>query len=277
VSLSPRNPRLLGLRAFAIAAEGTLASLDLAPFGVRIAREHAVDPLSSASGRWRDRLAALDAATFGPEGMPMPAWAFLDVGALAGAIVGLGCPVEEASPDLLQQLGVGRGEGGLLPLAMYIAVPSFEPGTWVGHNLASGASLVPDGALAGLGAFTKALALKAMRARHQIGVTQWAHPALHVHARLGPLELLSAWTPAHSDPASLTYRAHLDDAALRHLARDEAGGVPEPPAELWIDSGDEAALQALQERIEAGERLWVVGPPETGEHGRPRVPVGRAG
>jgi hypothetical protein len=35
---------------------------------------------------------------------------------------------------------------------------------------------------------------------------------------MGPLALLTAWTPAHAEAPSLTYRVDLDDAALRSLA-----------------------------------------------------------
>jgi hypothetical protein len=158
---------------------------------------------------------------------------------------------------------------------MYIALPAFEPATWVGHNLASLADRVEGGALRGLGAHTKAVALRALRARVQLGVTQWRHPALRLHARLGPLALLSAWTPAHSDPATLTYRVGVDEAALRHLARDPDGRVATPPAELVVDSDDEPALRALQARVEAGERLAVVAPPAPLGGGRQRVAIGR--
>jgi hypothetical protein len=62
---------------------------------------------------------------------------------------------------------------------MYIALPGFEPGSRVGHNLASVGRRVPE--LPGLGSLTQVFALAVFRAQ---GACQWDSPALRVHARL---------------------------------------------------------------------------------------------
>jgi hypothetical protein len=275
--LRPENTWLLDrLEPFVVARPASLTRMNLRPFGVPVAEGARIDPLHRRAAPLLDRLARLDAVAFGPSGMSMPRWVFYDCAELPGGIVGLGARAGRASSDARAMLEVPEGYSDIVPYAMYIAIPTLEPGVWVGHNLATVAGRVEGVALRGLGGLTKALALKVFGASAQIGVTQWSSPALHVHARLGPLELLTAWTPAHSEPASLTYRAAVDDQALRSLARDPSGSVERPPADAWIDSADHAALRALQDRIEGGERLRVVGPPRPFGAGRQLVPIGAA-
>ena len=270
----PANERLLrDLAPFVVATPEHQARLELAPFGIAIPAIGRIDPLRASSARFLGLLSKLDALTFGPEGMPMPRWLFLDGSALPGGIVGLARPASALDPEARALFGLPDDDEGLVPLAMYIAVPTLDRGVWVGHNLASAAERLPRRGLEGLGRLTKALGLAVYGARAQIGATQWASRALHVHARLGPLELLSAWTPAHADIETLTYRAAIDDTTLHHLAGDPAGHVDHPPPDLWIDSADPLAMQSLQARIEAGERFQIVGPPVHLEGHHQRLPV----
>ena len=260
------NARLLAdLELFVVATPDNQARFDLRPFGLVVADDARFDPLRREAAPFLDRLARLDALTFGAEGMPMPRWVFYDCAEIPGGIVGFGARAATISSDVRALLEVPEGAEGIVPLSMYIAIPTLEPGVWMGHNLST--------ARRGLGGITKAVALKVFRASAQIGVTQWDSAALFVHTRMGPLELLTAWTPAHSHAASLTYRVTIDDAALLRLARVPSGEAVRPPADRWIDSGDHAAIEALQARIEAGERFCVVGPPAPIGPGRWRVPI----
>jgi hypothetical protein len=274
VTLRLPNDRLLcDLEPFVVAAPEHLASFDLAPFGLAIAPDARIDPLLVASAPFLELLVRLDAVTFGPEGMPMPRWLFLDGAGLPGAVVGLARRASAVEDEARVLLRVPDAHTGLVPHAMYIAVPAAEASTWVGHNLASVAEHLPGRNLAGLGRLTKALALRVLRASAQVGATQWASRALHVHARLGPLELLTAWTPAHGGPATLTYRASIDDASLRRLAGEASIAIADPAPDRWIDSADPAAMQELQDRLEAGDRFCIAGRPEPIAPGRQRVPV----
>ncbi|MCC6556889.1 MAG: hypothetical protein IT372_28375 [Polyangiaceae bacterium] len=274
MSLRVENPRLLdGLEPFAVVTTGNRDRLDLRPLGLPVAPDAILDPLRRTAAPFLEMLARLDAATFGPGGMPMPRWAFLDVAELPGGIVGLGRRAAAVPAAARELLGVPAGYEGLVPLSMYIAMPTVEPGVWVGHNLSSLRAKLPGEGLEGLGGLTKAVALAALRARAQIGVTQWDSAALRIHTRMGPLALLSAWTPGHLTPHSLTYRIELDGGALRSLAGDPGARAARLPPMRWIDSSDHAAMRALQDRIEAGGRLCVAGPPEPIEPGRQRVPI----
>ncbi|MFO0591661.1 MAG: hypothetical protein U0441_29210 [Polyangiaceae bacterium] len=275
IAIQPRNERLLrDLVPYVVATPDHLPYLDLAPFGLAIAERGRIDPLRTSSETFLTLLSRLDAITFGPEGMPMARWLFVDGSELPGGIVGLAREATALDAEARALLRVPDAYDALVPLAQYIAVPTLEPGAWVGHNLASAAEQLPGRGLEGLGRLTKAIALAVYRATAQIGATQWASRALHVHARMGPLELISAWTPSHADPATLTYRATLDLPTLRHLADDPRGIIPHIDPSEWIDSDDTGAMQSLQQRIESGERRFIVGPPVTTGHERQRIPTG---
>ena len=275
IAIHPRNDRLLrDLVPYVVATPDHLAHLDLEPFGIPIADRARIDPLHTRSETFLTLLSRLDTITFGPEGMPMARWLFVDGSELPGGIIGLAREAKDLDPEARALLRVPDDHDGLVPLAQYIAVPTLEPGVWVGHNLASAAEQLPGRGLAGLGRLTKAIALAVYKAKAQIGATQWASRALHVHARMGPLELISAWTPSHADPATLTYRATLDLPTLRHLADDPRGTIPHIDPAEWIDSEDLEAMKSLQRRIESGERHFIVGPPVTTGHEKQRVPIG---
>jgi hypothetical protein len=276
MTLMLENPRLLErLRPYVVATEDHQARFDLAPFGLPIRPDARFDPLREASTTFLEMLRKLDTATFGPEGMPMPRWVFFDGAELPGGIAGFGEDAAQVPAETRALLGVPDGYRGLVPYAMFIAIPTHEAGIWMAHNLASIARMVPGVDFAGLGGLTKATGLVVYRARRQIGATQWNSHALMVHTRLGALELLSAWTPAHSEPWTLTYGVDLPDSALKRLAHEQDAVVSYPEPELFIDSDDHASLQALQSRIEAGERFAIAGRPKVLGHERLRVPVAR--
>lgn len=257
------------LTPFVVTPRFHLASLDRAPFGVPLV-EH-VDPLAIKSEAFLTLLERLDARTFGPEGMPMPRWVFFDCAELPACIVGFGQPASALRPKTREVLGVPADYAGLVPLSMYIALPMARRGAWFGHNLASLAPVLaerdPDGPdLHGLGSITKAFALRAMRAQRLYGATQWASTALFIHTKFGPLALDTAYTPAHSEPETLTYAFDVTDDALRATMGDESVHLERPAPDFWLSSRDVAGMKALQARIEAGERFVIPwGPRRVGD------------
>lgn len=277
-ALSPKNPRLLHtLEPFVVVSQDNRPHFQLCPFGLTIPPANVIDPLHLNNAVFLERLGRLDRATFGPEGMPMPRWVFFDGAEIPGGVVGLGCAAPQLSAAGRALFELAPEAQGLVPLSMFIAIPTHQPQTWMGHNLASVAPQLPEEGLKGLASLSKALGLAVFRAEHQIGVTQWNSLALAVHTRLGPLELLTAWTPAHSEPWSLTYRAEITEAALRNLAREPGHALVRPDPDFFIDSADHAAMQALQAELEAGHRFVVPDKPEVLGPEHLRVPVARLG
>ena len=273
MTLQPANPDLLRLTPYVVATRDNRAVFDLSPFGLTIRDEHCIDPLRVGSTTFLDILKRVDEVTFGPEGMPMPRWVFFDGAELPGGIVGFGVPVDALSDATRELLTVPDHYEGLVPFSMFIAIPTFESGVWMAHNLSSVAGVLRQANLRGLGSLTKAVGLKVFRAAAQVGATQWNSFALRVHVRLGPLSLLTAWTPAHSEPWTLTYRVELTDSGLRNLARDISGKVAYPTVEDWLDSDDHSKMQKIQAQIEDGAPVRVAGTPQQVAPERYRTPL----
>ena len=90
---------------------------------------------------------------------------------------------------------------------------------------------------------------------------QWRSPQLGLFAGLGPLDLVTAWTPAHDNPTTCTFTVPTDTRARERLLRGDLTG-PEG-IHRYLDADDKAAMQALQREIESGLQIAVVGPAET--------------
>lgn len=275
LSVPTRNDVMLSrLEPFVVALPSHAARLELRPFGLDIPAEHVIDPTRMASKVFLHRLQTLDQLTFGPEGMPMPRWVFYDCAELPGAIFGFAMPARTLPADARRQLGGGDPDD-LVPLSMYIAIPMRPPAVWFGHNLASLNPVFPDLDLTGLASITKAVGLAVFRCGTQFGATQWDSEALHIHTRFGPLDLITAWTPAHSEASTLTYRFDVTEERLRHALGDPAVTLAYPEPDLEVDQGDEELMQRLQAEIERGARYVVAGRPRR-VSGRQRVPLSKS-
>ena len=259
------HPLVRDLTPFIVVTEANRPAIDPAPFGLKVSRAHRFDPNRMENEAFCGLLQNLDGRTFGPEGMPMDRWVFYDCCYMPGAIFGFGRPIESVPASTREILGVPDSYRGLVPYSMYIAIPmatadldtSRRPGTWMGHNLASIAPKLTDESLKGLGTITKAIALRAFGTKQFFGATQWDTHALHVHSKFGPLELHTAYTPAHSEAKTLTYAFEVTDDTL--LAAMGAPGIAfdRPAPEMWIHPEDTAGMIALQDRLEAGERFLI--------------------
>jgi hypothetical protein len=259
---------------YLVATPMNLPHLNTAPFGLAIPPEHVIDPLRMASEPFLLLLQTLDAATFGPEGMPMPRWVFYDCSELPGAIFGFARHARDLDPEARRVFGVPAGYDGLVPHSMYIAIPMFEAGSWFGHNLCSIAPVLSHLPLKGLGSVTKAVALEVFGTERLYGATQWDSHALFIHVKFGPLDLMTAYTPAHSEAMTLTYDFLCTEEALRSAAGDPTVTLVRPAPERWIRQDDEAAVLALQREIEAGARFRIPTAPRV-DAGALFVPITR--
>lgn len=273
-----RNSAILtDLVPFLVATPSNLPFLDRAPFGLAVPDAHVIDPLRMQSEQFLLLLQRLDQLTFGPEGMPMPRWVFYDCSELPGAIFGFARSVDELSDRARALYEVPDDYQGLVPYSMYIAIPMHPPGCWFGHNLASIAPTLPEEGWKGLGSVTKAIALKAFRSRMLYGATQWDSSALFIHTRFGPLELMTAWTPAHSEAETVTYFMPVDDRCILAAAGDPSAEIPRPEAHFTVGAQDRDKMLELQDALERGERFMIPGPPvpDPARPGAFRVPVRR--
>lgn len=248
---------LVNYGTFVVTLEKNLGFLDHSPFGINI--RWFIDPTRAESGTFLELLQRLDALTFGPEGMPMDKWVFYDCAELPGFIYGFAMPAGELNEREIELLCMPPGYTGPVPISMYIAIPMLEPGCWLGHNLASLNPTLPDRKLGFLATITKSMGIKAYRMEQCFGATQWASRALNVHTRFGPLDLLTAYTPAHSFPETLTYRFPVDDNCLRAAMGDiEAESrIERPQPDMYLSADNVKGMIHIQKQIEAGERFQI--------------------
>jgi hypothetical protein len=243
---------------------------------LEVAEAHRFDPHVTASGPFLNVLQRLDELTFGPIGMPMPRWVFYDCAEVPGGIFGFGVPAEHVPEWVRRALKVDADYDGLVPLSMLVAIPMLPPRTWHIYTLCSINEVAPGAAPAGLRVLTGASGLSALGAKTAYGATQWRSSKLHAQVRFGPLELLTAWTPAHSDPRTLTFRA---DVTAERIDRALSGAPVRPPADAGplrlIDCDDDSALRSLQAELESGTRYLVTGPPVV-DGSYTRVPIRQA-
>lgn len=241
-------------RPYVVAPRGHLQWLDLDPLGISVPEGLRIDPTRLAAQRFLTWIERLDAQTFGPQAMAMERWVFYDCAEWPSALFGFAARPADVSPSLRERFEVGPQEKVWVPLSLHVAIPTVAPGEFFEHNVGSVGS---EAGLKGLGTFTKAVGCALLRARTLVGAAQWKGQALHMHRRFGPLELLTAFTPAHSYAKTLTYRHDTSRATLSRVIADAPTPEVEPTHHVRVD---DAGLTGLQRRIERGARCTLAGP-----------------
>lgn len=244
--------------SFLVSYPGNWPALELAPFGLAIPEDRRYTATSLASREVVDGLHHLDAVTFGDQEMLMPRWVLFDCGEFPGIVYGFGRRARDLPEKVRAHYRVLNRDDVFVPLSMWVAIRCAEEGAWFGHNLSS-ANLLLEGEhrLPGLATMTKALGIALARAKKQYGATQWDSDSIGLHLRFGDLHLLSAFTPAHTHPETLSYRIDVDEARLWGCL--QAGWKrPMVAADRVFDAGDSAGIQALHREIEEGARWRIV-------------------
>jgi hypothetical protein len=231
-----------------------------------------VDPCRAGSVRFLDRLQALNRLVHGASGLDMPRWVFYDCGEVPGGIVGLARPARLLTADVRRALDDAAGDDDLVPVTMIVAIPMLRAGWWQLYGLGSVDPTGPGAIIADRNAATVALALATLRIETALAAPPWRSAALASLARFAPLRLLTAWTPAHTEPRTATVRLPPTDATVPP-APD--GGAADAGDAAWLAVDDDEALRALQHRLESGERLEIAGPPREDGAGL-RFPVREA-
>ncbi len=273
-----RRPRLASeydkalhlCKPYVVAPASHWDRLDLSPFDVTVAPSLRIDPTRLASQRFLTWIERLDAMTFGPQAMAMPRWVFYDCAEWPSALFGLAARPSAVSPAVRERFEVAPRDRVWVPVSLHVAIPTVRPGEFFEHNVGS---IGREVGLRGLGTFTKALGCRLLRVDTLVGAAQWTGRALGMHLRFGPVEILTAFTPAHSYARTLTYRHATDTTTLTRVLSGEDPPTGEVSARVPIT---DASLTALQRRIERGARYALVGVPSE----RPRgleAPVQRLG
>ena len=272
-SMSPRYEAVLKTcEPYLVASPlGAAAEPRPGPPGVRLGALNRLDPHRAANAPFLTLLQRLDEKNYGPVDMALPRWAFYDCGEVPGGLFGFARPVQRLPQSLRDAIGVEPGYRGLVPLSMLLAIPMLGPGEWHVYGLCSVDEAAAE-ALQGLRLVTLAVGLTVLGVQRAYGAAQWRSSELAAHGRFAPLELLTAWTPAHSHPDTLTWRFEVSPKRIAAALADGAGSVGGQHNVGWVGGDDKTALKALQARLEAGHRFQITGPPQ-GEGSKARVPL----
>ena len=247
---------------YLLATKQVMPLLELAPLGVNIPNEGMLlDPQVQNNEPFLHLLQQLDHLTFGPLEMAMPKWVFYDAGVMPSAVFGFCGPSDSLEPWVHRALGVPSGYSGLVPLTIFIAIPTMEEGSWFTHTLASlNQVCMGTAAPAGLTMLSICLGVRVLKARNLYGTTQWRSHRLNTLTAMGPLDLVTAYTPNHSVRRTFTWRMAIKRPLIEAALLNTGVSAAAPPATHMLDVDDDAALIAIQREIEAGARVQIVGP-----------------
>lgn len=213
------------------------------------------DPLQMHEVGFANAIMNLESKAFNASAMPMPRWVFYDCAVIPGFVCGFAKRTSSLSEEVVSALGDTFGQEWT-PLSLFIIIPTARPGEWVAHNLCTINSLLPrkDRKYA-LGFLSKAFGLWYANIEVLVGMTQWKSPAIRLHCNYGPFEILTAYTPVHSYPRTLTYRTKLDSSYWPSFFTKEYDhdlGKKLQPVGV-VDPGQDQSLIDFQKKIEAGE------------------------
>jgi hypothetical protein len=239
--------------------------LDLKPLGISIPeRGLVIDPQARKNEPFLHLLQQLDRLTFGPLEMAMPQWVFYDAGVMPSAVFGFCGKVESLEPWVRRAMRVPDDYDGLVPLTIFIAIPTMEEGSWFTHTMASlNQVCMGTAAPAGLTMLSLCLGVCVLQARNLYGTTQWRSHRLNSFIGMGPLDLVTAYTPNHSVRRTMTWRLELKRALVEAALINPGAPIAAPPATHMLDVDDDNRLIAVQREIESGTRYRIVGPATT--------------
>jgi hypothetical protein len=212
------------------------------------------DPLRVAAAPFLDLIRRLDQLANGPAGRVLPGWAFYDCAELPGAVACLARPAGQLPERVRRLLEVPAGYAGAVPIAQAALIPTADERAWHLYVLASLHWVEPDLEPADLCPRTVMMAIEAVGVTTAYAAAPWRSPNFAAITQLAPLELLTAWTPAHSEHSTATCRF-----AVATPRRDESAG-----ATSWIATDDDGAQRQLQSALEDGQRFEIIGPVSSG-------------
>lgn len=209
-----------------------------------------------AEVNFADRILHLEGRAFGPKSMEMPRWVFYDCACVPGFTAGFAHRTATLPPEL-KKFYHGSANDEWTPLSLFIIIPTMAGGEWAAHNLCSVNAVLPkEKQYYGLGFLTKAFALWYANVKVCVGFTQWMSPAIHLHSHYGNFEVLTAYTPVHSYPRTLTYRCQVDvDEWHRFFTRQSNPDFQKiyQPSDFEVDPKSDESLISFQKRLEKGE------------------------
>lgn len=216
-----------------------------------------MDPLRLDDVYFANALLNMEAHAFEKSDMAMPRWVFYDCAIMPGFISGFARRTETLPDSIVNILGKENLKGEWTPVSMFIIIPTMVKNEWVAHNLSSINSLIPkEDRMYGLGFLSKAFGLSYANIEIACGMTQWFSPAIRLHSHYGFFEVLTAYTPAHSYPRTITYRLNVNPAEwIRFFTHEESEDFHAQfeRAGFVVDPKDEFSIIEFHRKIEAKE------------------------
>lgn len=210
-----------------------------------------------------DLILDIEGRAFQGANMAMPRWVFYDCAIMPGVVVGFAHKTETLSPALRSAIGKPI-QGEWTPLSLFICIPTVQPECWLAHNLSSiNSLLLEEDRFYGLGFLSKAFGLWYCNVPQLFGMTQWESPALKLHCNFGNLEILTAFTPVHSHPRTITYNCELDSTAWESFFTKKFDNKFHDQftyAGFDIDPKDRKSMLSLQAMLEAKENRFYLDP-----------------
>ena len=231
--------------------KGTRFDVDWFPF-----KPVYMNPLHMDEVSYADQILNMEWKAFEKSGLGMPRWVFYDCAIMPGFVAGFAHKTESLPKEIKEALDL-NSKLEWTPISLFIIIPTMAPGEWVAHNLSSVNSLIPrEKRFYGLGFLTKAYGLWHANIRVCCGVTQWRSPAIKLHSHYGAFEILTAYTPVHTYPETLTYRLKVDPKYWTMFftkQHDDSFYEKFTDTGHLVDPKDKNSLIELQRLIEAGE------------------------
>ncbi len=213
-----------------------------------------MDPLRMGDVYFSNALLNMEAKAFEKSDMPMPRWVFYDCAVMPGFISGFARRTSTLPKSITDFLGERNLVGEWTPVSMFIVIPTMVENEWVAHNLSSINSLIPkEDRLYGLGFLSKAFGLAYANIQTCCGMTQWSSPAMRLHSHYGVLEVLTAYTPAHTYANTLTYRLQVDPSEwVRFFTGEESEDFRESfeITDVLLDPRSTESQQSFQHMLE---------------------------
>ena len=222
-----------------------------------------VDPQALENAEFVQLVQRLDDLSFGPRGMQMPGWVFYDCGVMPGMVFGFGARPAELRPWIRQVLEVPDDYEGIVPLTLFIAIAMLPENSWLIYTLTGLNEVAPGATSQRLVRSTLATGLSLLNVENLYATVQWRSRVFRHYTALGPLNVLTAWTPAHDIPSTLTFRVDVTKERVRSLFHGSEELSPLAPAPNHVIDVDEPdALRSLQEVVQSGATVQVIAPPQ---------------
>lgn len=227
--------------------------------GKKVLPQHVFNCLSLQSVPFFKLIHQMDQITFGGQNMGMDKWAFFDCAAMPSAIIGFAIERSLAPRELISLFKLDDNYDGLVPISMYMAIPTAQPNKWFGHNLSSLGKHLPNNNFKGLGLLTKAYACLVFQMDECYGATQWGSPAIEIHSQLSPMQLKASYLPVHSYENSLCYLSNYSKGNILKALSGEKNISND--YSFLLESNNLEQICKLQADIENGMNCEINGRP----------------